>query len=140
MSDAPFRILPLITDRNRPFWTAGRDGVMRFQRCQSCGYWLHPHGVRCPKCLSKDMAYEAVSGKATVYTFTINEQGWMPVPELPFVYAIVEFPEQADLRYSTVITGCDPHDVTIGMPVRVCFEAHEDDEVWIPLFTPEVAA
>ena len=83
MSDAPFRILPLITDRNRPFWTAGRDGVMRFQRCQSCGYWLHPHGVRCPKCLSKDLAYEAVSGKATVYTFTINEQGWMPVPELP---------------------------------------------------------
>ena len=34
MSDAPFRVLPAITDRNRPFWNAGRDGVLRFQRCQ----------------------------------------------------------------------------------------------------------
>ena len=29
MSDAPFRVLPAITDRNRPYWTAGRDGVLR---------------------------------------------------------------------------------------------------------------
>ena len=139
MSDAPFRILPEITDRNRPFWTAGRDGVLRFQRCQQCGYWIHPHGPMCPQCLAKDIAYEAVSGRATVHTFTVNEQAWMPVPELPFVLAIVAFPEQDGLRLTTVITGCAVDDVFIGMPVTVAFVAHEDEEIWLPMFTPEVA-
>ena len=72
MSDAPFRILPRITDRNEPFWASGKDGVLRFQRCQSCGYWIHPHSVLCPECLSKDIAYEAVSGRATVHTMRMS--------------------------------------------------------------------
>jgi len=136
MSDAPFRVLPAITDRNRPYWTAGRDGVLRIQRCQDCRYFIHPPGVLCPKCHSKNLAYEAVSGRATVHTFTINHQPWMPVPELPFVFAIVELPEQSDVRLSTNVVNCDVDDVYIGMPVQVMFEAHEDDEVWIPMFEP----
>jgi uncharacterized OB-fold protein len=136
MSDAPFRVLPAIHDRNRPYWTAGRDGVLRFQRCGQCRYWIHPHSVLCPRCHSKDIAYEAVSGRAVVHTFTVNHQPWMPVPELPFVLAIVAFPEQDDLRLTTVIVNCSPDDVYIGMPVRVTFEAHEDEEIWIPMFEP----
>lgn len=140
MSDAPFRVLPAITDRNRPYWTAGRDGVLRFQRCGACRYWIHPPSVLCPRCHAKDLAYEEVSGRATVHTFTVNHQPWMPVPELPFVLAIVALPEQDDLRLTTVIVGCPVDDVYIGMPVQVTFEAHPDDEVWIPLFEPAGAA
>ena len=136
MSDAPFRVLPRITDRNAPFWASGRDGVMRFQRCQRCRYWIHPHSVLCPQCLSKDLAYEAVSGRATVHTFTINHQPWMPVPELPFALAIVALPEQDGLRFTTVIVNCHVDDVHIGMPVTVTFEAHEDEDIWIPMFEP----
>jgi uncharacterized OB-fold protein len=55
---------------------------------------------------------------------------------LPFVLAIVAFPEQDDLRLTTVIVNCSPDDVYIGMPVRVTFEAHEDEEIWIPMFEP----
>lgn len=139
MSDAPFRVLPAITDRNRPYWTAGRDGEMRFQRCQSCGYWIHPHSVLCPRCHSKDLAYEAVSGHAVVHTFTVNHQPWMPVPELPFVLAIVEFPEQEGLRITTVVSGCPVDEVHVGMPVQVTWEAHPDEEVWIPMVEPAPA-
>jgi hypothetical protein len=92
--------------------------------------------VRCPQCLSKDLAYEVVSGRATVHTFTVNHQPWMPVPELPFALAIVELPEQAGLRFTTVIVNCEVDDVRIGMPVQVTFEAHEDEEIWIPMFEP----
>jgi uncharacterized OB-fold protein len=48
--EVPFRILPRITDRNVHFWQGGRDGELRFQRCRSCGYYLHPPAVICPKC------------------------------------------------------------------------------------------
>jgi len=44
-----------------------------------------------------------VSGRATVLTFTINHQPWMPVPELPFVLAIVGIEEQDDVRVTTNI-------------------------------------
>jgi uncharacterized OB-fold protein len=64
----------------------------------------------------------------------------MPVPELPFALAIVELPEQEGLRLTTVIVNCPVEDVSIGMPVQVTFEAHEDDDVWIPMFEPATEA
>jgi uncharacterized protein len=136
MSERPFRILPDVTDRNRHFWQGGRDGELRFQRCKECGYYLHPPSVLCPKCLSKDIEVVAVSGRAEVVAVTVNHQQWMPGPEVPFVVAIVGLPEQEGLRLTTNIVNCPPESVTIGMPVKVTFEAHPDEEVWIPLFEP----
>lgn len=135
-SEAPFRILPEITDRNRHFWQGGRDGELRFQRCRGCGYYLHPPAVVCPKCFSKDIGVETVSGRAEVLAFTVNHQQWMPGLEAPFVLAIVGLPEQDDLRLTTNVVHCAPDDVTIGMPVQVVFEPHAEEEVWIPLFEP----
>jgi len=135
-TEVPFRILPRVTDRNRFYWTAGRDDELRFQRCNGCRYFMHPPGVLCPKCHSKDLGVEGVSGRGEVHTFSINHQAWMPGLEPPFVLAVVRLPEQADLRITTNIVNCAPDDVTFGMPVQVLFEAHTEDEVWIPVFEP----
>jgi uncharacterized OB-fold protein len=134
--DVPFRILPRVIDRNRHFWTGGAHGELRFLRCRDDGTYVHPPAPRCPKCHGKNLDVEAVSGRATVLTYSVNHQQWMPGPELPYVLAIVELPEQEGLRLTTNIVNCPPEDVTIGMPVRVTFEAHEDgdDTVYIPLF------
>lgn len=135
----PFRILPRVTDRNRFFWTGGADGELRFLRCQDCRTYVHPPVPRCPRCQSKRVAPEAVSGRANLATFTINHQPWMPGPELPYVVAIVEIVEQPDVRLTTNLVGCDHDAIRIGMPVRVVFEHHEDPDgdVWIPLFEPD---
>jgi uncharacterized OB-fold protein len=133
-AEAPFRILPKLDEQNTAFWTGGEHGELRFWRCQDCRWWLHPAGPRCPSCLSKSLAVEAASGRATVHTFTINHQAFMPGPELPFVIAIVELPEQPGLRLTTNIVGVPPEEVRIGMDVEVTFEHHDD--VWIPLFRP----
>jgi uncharacterized OB-fold protein len=77
-----------------------------------------------------------VSGRAEVHTYSINYQPWMPGLEPPFVLAIVALPEQEGLRLTTNIVHCPVDDVTIGMPVQVVFEPHEEEEVWIPLFEP----
>ena len=65
---------PLITDDNRDFWTGGRDGELRIVRCNDCGYYIHPPSPRCPQCLSDDVAPHAVSGRGSVYTFTVNQR------------------------------------------------------------------
>ena len=134
----PFRILPKLTDWNRDFWTAGARDELRFWRCQDCGFYIHPPQPICPQCRSKHMRTESVSGRATLATFSVNHQPWMPGPELPYIVAIVEIVEQPSVRLTTNLVHCAPGDARIGMPVRVTFERHPDPEgdVYIPLFAP----
>ncbi len=77
-----------------------------------------------------------VSGRATVVGFTVNVQPWLPGFDLdpPYVIANVAIEEDAGVRLTTNIVGCEPADVHIGQEVAVTFEQHDD--VWLPLFTP----
>lgn len=135
MADAPFRVQPVLDDSNRFFWTSGEDGRLRFLRCQGCGYWLHPPLPRCPRCGGRDVAPEAVSGRAELYTYTVNHQSWDGSTE-PYAIALVTFPEldQDELRLTTNIVGVPVDELQIGMPLQVVFEQH--DQVWFPLFEP----
>jgi uncharacterized OB-fold protein len=137
MADAPakpFRVLPRVTDANRHFWRGGERGELCFLRCRACRTYVHPPAPVCPDCYGKDLAVEAVSGRASVLTFTLNHQPWVPAPDHPYAIAIVEIEEQPGLRLMTNVVGCPAQEVRIGMPVQVVFEQHDD--VWIPLFTP----
>lgn len=137
--EVPFRILPRVTDQNRHFWTGGEQGELRFLCCNVCGKLIHPPVRLCPDDLSTDVEPAAVSGRATIATYTINHQPWMPGPELPYVVAIVEIEEDPSVRLTTNVIDCAPEEVRVGMPVEVVFEKHPDgeDAVWIPLFRPQ---
>ena len=124
--------IPQITDENGAFWTGGRDGELLIIRCTSCGYWIHPPTPRCPHCLSDAVEPQAVSGRGTVYSYTINRQAWVPGLEVPFVIAMVELDEQPGLRLMTNIVDCPTEEVEIGMPVEVAFV--ERGEAFIPVF------
>ncbi len=130
----PFRVLPRVTAANEHFWTAGADGELRILTCQACRYRIHPPAPVCPRCLGRDVAPEALSGRGVVHTFTVNCQPWYPHFDPPYVVAIVALPEQDDLRLTTNLIDVDPDDVAIGMPVEVVFEPYDD--VWLPLFRP----
>lgn len=75
-----------------------------------------------------------LSGRATVASFTVNEQQWIPGSE-HYVIAWVALDEQPDVRLTTNLVDVDENDVEIGMPVKVVFE-QVGDEVYLPLFTP----
>ena len=133
MSDV-FRMLPKLTPKNEHFWRGGARGELCFLRCRPCGTFIHPPQPVCPECLSKELAPAAVSGRATVLTYTLNHQPWVPAPDHPYAIAIVEIDEQPGLRLMTNVVGCKPQDVRIGMRVRVVFERRDD--VYLPLFEP----
>lgn len=126
------RILPALTDVNRSYWTGGAEGRLLIERCVDCRRWQHPPKGVCAECGGRAEP-EAVSGRGTVFTFTVNQQPYHPEVPPPYVIAIVELEEQADLRVPTNIVGCPPEAVTIGAPVRITFEQHGD--VHVPVFT-----
>jgi uncharacterized protein len=131
------RILPALTDLNRAFWTGGANGELLIQRCAACGRWVHPPTERCAACAGA-LRPEPVSGNGTVFTFTENVQPFHPDVPPPYIVAIIELEEQADLRLPTNIVNCDIEAVHVGMPVRVLFEPNGD--VFVPVFEPALPA
>ena len=127
------RPLPKLTPENEFFWTAGADGVLRFQYCESSDRYLHPPGVACPGC-GEPPEIRDVSGRATVVGVTVNYQPWLPDMEVPYVIGLVAIEEDPLVRLTTLIVDAEPEDVVIGLPVSVRFEQHKD--VWLPVFAP----
>lgn len=126
------RVLPTLDDANRFFWEAGRDGVLKFLRCQKCGLYLHPPSPVCRQCYSTDVLPEAVSGKGTVIAFSINRHAWTEEVTGPYALVIVRLDEQTDLHLTSNLIGVPVDEVQTGMRVEVAFL--KLDECWLPLF------
>ena len=133
LSASAQRLLPEITELNRPFWTGGRHGQLLILRDPETGRWVHPPEAVTPA--DGNPALEPVSGKGSVFTYTVNHHPYRPMIQVPYVIALVELDEQEHLRLPTNIVNCDVDEVRIGMRVRVLFE--RQGEFFLPLFEPD---
>ena len=128
-------VLPTVDDVNRPFWDGCREGVLRLQRCGSCGHLRYPISTICPRCLSTEADWEQMSGDGEIFTFVVfrhvYNEAWRD--RVPYVVALVRLVEGPTLIGN--VTGIDPETVTVGMPVSAVFE-RVDDEITLPGFTP----
>jgi uncharacterized OB-fold protein len=84
------------------------------------------------------MIPQPVSGRGSLFTFTVNRHPFNPAVPVPYVIAIVELVEQVGLRITSNLINCDVENVYIGLPVVVMFE--QAGQAWVPLFTPDPAA
>lgn len=125
---------PVPTPDEEPFWRSGADGELWMQRCTSCRRWQHPPNPVCFECLSREVAFEPVSGLGSVYSYTINHQPWLPHLTDPYPVIVVELAEQDGLRFVSRLVETPIDEVTIGMRVRVVFEPLGDG-LFAPLFT-----
>jgi uncharacterized OB-fold protein len=114
--------LPQPTAASKPFWEAAKRHELQIQSCDSCGaHIFYPREV-CPECLSSHLKWIKVSGKGTVYSYTIAQAPTHHAfaEDVPYVIAIVELAEGPHV--TTNITGCKPEEVRIGMPVVATFD------------------
>src|SRR5919198_2136901 len=128
--------LPALEPETERFWRACRAGRLEIVRCHACGWYIHPPRPLCPRCRARDLAWEAVSGRATLVSYTVNHQRWIPGMHVPYIIGLVELVEQSGLRLTTNVVGCSPDAARIGIPLRVTFRA-ASDEVALPLFEPD---
>jgi uncharacterized OB-fold protein len=118
----------------RFYWEAARERRLVIQRCEECGHYIHWPQVVCPRCGSERLGAAEVSGRGTVYSFTIVHHIFHPGFASPYNLAIVELEEQPGLRMLTNIVECGNDDLRVGMPVEVAFE--ERDGYVLPQFRP----
>lgn len=117
----------------QPFWDGCARGELLLQACQSCQAVWHPPSPLCPRCYSTDYAWTPVSGRGTIYTYSVVHRAFRPVwePHLPYVVAIVELAEGPHMLSNLI--GVAPDEVRIGMQVAVTFQP-VSDTISVPLF------
>jgi uncharacterized OB-fold protein len=127
---------PSPNDISQFFWDAAREHRLMIQRCEDCGTYIHWPQVRCPRCGSERLGAAEVSGRGTVYAFSIVHHVFHPAfaADAPYSLALIELAEQPGLRLLTNIVDCPNEALYTGMPVEVTFE--DRDGYTVPQFRP----
>jgi len=128
--------IPLPDRTSAFFWSAASESRLAVQRCNRCGAWHHPPVIACPQCQSEDVRPTDVSGRGTVYSFTVVRQAFDPAyaEELPYLVALVELEEDPSLRLLSNLVELEVPDAAVGMPVEVVFV--ERNRQALPMFRP----
>ena len=127
--------IPRVDEETRGYWEACRRHELVLQRCGACNTLRYYPRAVCPECLSDEVRWERMTGRGTVYTFTVTYQNQAPGfrDELPYVLAYVTLDEGPQML--TNVVDCKPDEVKIGMAVEVTFEDVNED-IAIPRFKP----
>jgi uncharacterized OB-fold protein len=128
--------LPQATPETQPFWDSLKRHQMQLQRCGDCNdFYFYPRPF-CPKCSSRNVAWEDVSGRATLETYVINHRAAPRFEEdAPYVIAVVTLVEGP--RMMTNIVGVEPEPANLppDLPLEIVYD-DVTDEVTLPKFRP----
>jgi len=125
--------LPDVTPENEAFFTGGRDGELRVQRCRVCATVQHPPNEVCQACQSMDFEYVVVAPSGTVASYTIVHHPVHPSlrPVVPYNVVVVSLDEHPDVRIVGNVIDAEPAEVEVGLPV-VCTWAPVGESVYLP--------
>jgi uncharacterized OB-fold protein len=125
--------VPAVTPEMKPFFDAAKRHQLVVQRCTQCGTHRFPAREICSKCLSRTVDWVPVSGEGEVFSYNVMHQVYHPgfADEVPYAVVVIKLKEGAKMNSNLV--GVKPHDIKIGMPVRVVFE-DISEEITLPKF------
>jgi uncharacterized OB-fold protein len=128
MADVQQKFLPPadMPDFHRPFWDALKQHRLELQSCDNGHLRFIPTEI-CPACGSEQWSWKPVSGRGTIYSYTVVHRGPTPAYQADAPYIIVHIELEEGPRLISNLLECDPAAVAIGMPVEVTFlEADKD--------------
>jgi len=122
------------------FWKHCQSRRLTFQQCGDCHRFRHPPTPICPRCLSEKIVWKTAPDMAEVYSYTVIHYPSHPAvePVVPYVVAVVRFPDMDDVRLVTNVVGVRGDEMRIGMPVELAWEGPVHG-TYLPRFRPLVA-
>lgn len=119
------------------FWEGCNHNELLMQRCAACKKFRWLPRPMCPHCQSLEREWVKMSGRGTVYSWTIITHPVHPAAaaKVPYNVAQVQLDEDPNLIMVTNLVGLNNDDIRIGLPVAVVFEELEPG-VRLPKFKP----
>lgn len=130
------RPAPIVTDDSAVFWDAASERRLVAQRCADCQTLRHPPRPMCGHCQSLSIEVAALSGKGTLYSYSILHHPQNPAFDYPVLAALVNLDE--GVRLVSNLIRVEPADVRIGMRLQVEFVPTAGDQL-VPVFRPEAS-
>ena len=131
------RPLPVPDELTAPLWGAAREHRLEIQRCAACRRWQHVPDLLCSFCGSAELNFEPVSGRASLYSWTVIHDPPAPgfADMLPLIVGLVELEEQERLLVAANVIGASEDSLRLGLRLEVIFE-FVTGEVTLPQFRP----
>jgi uncharacterized OB-fold protein len=129
------RPIPVPNEWTKPFWDAAKRGVLALQRCQACGHFQHPPYATCVNCMAIDLKFEPVTGKGTIYAYTIMYHAGDRrfAAAIPYASIIVELDEAPGALLAGNLLEAPYTEAKVGRRVEVIFQPLNDD-ITLPQF------
>jgi len=109
------------------FWDGTRRQELLIPHCTDCGRAFWYPRITCPACLSENIDWRASAGAGEVHAVSVMHR------VTPYAVVLVDLDD--GVRLMSNIVGVDAVDVTVGMRVRLTWEALSDGRhLW--LFEP----
>ena len=117
------------------FWEYAKRHQLAIQRCDHCLRYQHWPTPVCRNCSSFELSPSVVSGRGTLYSYTVAMQSFHPYfdDRIPLILAVIELDEQPGLKLVANLVECTEETVQIGMPVEVVFQ-DVTEELTLPQF------
>jgi uncharacterized OB-fold protein len=127
---------PRITPATRHFWDALQKDHIELQRCLDCQHWVFYPRLICPYCGGRDLEWQRVSGRASLYTFSVADIPVSPdFAEEPLqILAVAELEE--GVRLATTLVQVKPEQVRIGMRLAPVFDHTTFPDITLLRFFP----
>jgi len=121
-----------------PFWRSVADHRLTCAQCASCGAFRMPPSAFCPRCHAQEVTWAELSGRGTVFSFTIARHALTPELAgcLPYVVAAIDLEGAPGARLISNVIDTEVEDVHIGMPVEIVWEDVDGSPVTLYRFRP----
>jgi len=129
---------PIPTPETLPYWNAAKQGRLEIQHCNDCGKFYFYPGIFCRHCLSDQVRWQQVSGKAKLISYVINHR---PIPGNEGASPVIALVQLAEgPRMMTNIVGVAPQPENLALDMDLIVDFVQRDGVSLPVFQPEVTS
>lgn len=120
-------LMPTPLPETQPYWDAAVEGKLAIQRCADCAQCYFPPAPVCPHCTSRHVAWEEVSGRATLYSYVITTGPW-PFWEVAPPMSVATIALEEGPRLLSTVVDCEqsPTALVIDMPLTATWRKFGD--------------
>lgn len=110
---------------DQPYWDGLALSRLQLPRCDRCGRFTQRRQLACVNCGAEDFTWAGVSGRGTIYTYTVVRQTWVAGfgEEIPYLIIAVQLDDAPGALLTTNLVGeFEIDDLDIGLPVLAAYE------------------